>query len=272
LDGINIIRELVSNGFVVASLYYPIVLRGLDKEASEKREADFGRDIFQFSSNDDFQSAIKPLDKRVRERAGDAGLLLDHIRSNATDSEIVQIRAHLAPNVAGVMGFSFGGSIAAEAKVLDDRFTAALNLDGWHFGASVNGVPLPYLLVASQEAIDFYTSVKSGPQPPDSHDAELTRRDFEVTIPSLQQSGAYLLSVAGTNHGNLADGAFSGSLFRDSQGIGTLNKYRAYEIIAKISVTYFDAHLRRDTSIVAGQFQRHYPEIKHLGISGGSDL
>jgi pimeloyl-ACP methyl ester carboxylesterase len=200
----------------------------------------------------------------VRERAGDAGLLLDHIRSKATDPDIVQIRAHLAPNVAGIMGYSFGGSIAAEAKVLDDRFTAALNLDGWHFGASVNGVPWPYLLVLSQEATDFYTSAKNRPQPPAGHDAKLTLRDFEVTIPSLRQRGAYLLSVTGANHYNFADGAFSGSLFRDGQGLGTLNKYRAYEIIAEISVAYFDAHLRRDASIATDRFQRHYPETTLL--------
>jgi hypothetical protein len=58
----------------------------------------------------------------------------------------------VATDRAVIIGYSFGGSIAAEACRRDHRFVAVMNMDGWLFNsARGQGVPCPYVLMNDGE-------------------------------------------------------------------------------------------------------------------------
>lgn len=160
MDGMNIVREMVSQGFIVAAVYYPFSLPGMEREKLDKRRSDLERNLFDFSSATTVETSAAAIATRLRERAIDASHVADQIARLSTEAGVLRVRSRLAADQIGVMGFSFGGSIAAEAKKLDPRFKAALNMDGWHFGSSVEGVPWPYLLVLSDEALELYEFAK----------------------------------------------------------------------------------------------------------------
>jgi len=257
-DGINVVRELVSWGYIVAAVSYPVSLPDLDPQDEIKRQADFERDLFNFTSTRTFAETLAPIDNRIRERALDAAHVVDQITTLSQDSAVLQISSRLETDKIGIMGFSFGGSIAAEAKKLDSRFKAALNLDGWHFGSSVDGVPWPYFLVVSGESFDLYEKARATNIASEDYAAALTLRDFEKPIISMRVRGGYILSIPGANHLNFADCAFSGSIFRNSPCAGKTDKYRVFSIMSKYTVGFFETHLkdrmnsREDSAMLAG--------------------
>ena len=148
-EGVDIVREFVSWGYVVAAVTYPPSSPGLASQAQEKRKAYFERDLFNLTPTRTFEEVLAPIDARIRERALDAAQIVEQIARVSEDGPVRGIRSRLASDRIGIMGFSFGGAISAEAKTIDPRFKAALNLDGWHFGSSVAGVPYPYFLMVS---------------------------------------------------------------------------------------------------------------------------
>ena len=243
-DGVNIVRELVSWGYIVATVTYPLSLPGLNAQDLEQRKADFERDLFNFTSTRTFEETLAPIDNRIRERALDAARVVDQITTLSQDSAVLQIRSRLASDQIGIMGFSFGGSIAAEAKKLDPRFKAALNLDGWHFGSSVAGVPWPYFLIVSGESIDLHEKTQGTSIASEDYAAALTLRDFEMPIAKMRTLGGYVLTIPGTDHLNFADCAFSGSIFRDSPCAGKIDKYRVFEIMSKYTLAFLDTSLK----------------------------
>jgi dienelactone hydrolase len=245
-DGGNIVRELVSWGYIVAVVSYPPSLTGLDSQNEVKRRGDFERDLFDFSPSRTFHETLAPIDNRIRDRAADATHVVDQITSLSQDTAVLQIRSRLASDQIGILGFSFGGSIAAEAKTLDPRFKAALNLDGWHFGSSVGGVPWPYLLMLSGESLDLNESIRTKGVAPGDYGAALSLRDLEMPITKMRTIGGYLLSISGTSHLNFSDCAFSGSIFRESPCAGKADKYKAFELMSKYTLAFFEAHLKND--------------------------
>jgi dienelactone hydrolase len=259
MDGVNIARHLASEGFVVASLYYPLELPGLDPEALAKRRAGLEHDLFNFASDADFQASLRGLDERVRERARDASRVLDRLIGISEDAAVMRIRSRLSLNRVGAMGFSFGGATAAEAQKHDPRFKAALNMDGWHFGDAVQGVPRPYLLMISDETVESYERALAENGHPQARGDRLTLRDYRIPIAKMESEGGYLLAIPGTNHINFSDRAFSGSLVRDPPSLGRMNKHRAYKIISRVIAAFFDVHLRegdfRQLKSVASEYQ-----------------
>lgn len=99
----------------------------------------------------------------------------------------------------GAVGFSFGGAVAAHWARLDPRVVAAVNLDGWLFGAP--GTPL--LTVGGDEP------PPSGPE--GARRAALDLRDLE-RIDALP--GASLVTLRAVRHGDFIDASLDRRAWR----------------------------------------------------------
>lgn len=82
-----------------------------------------------------------------------------------------------------------------------------------------------------------------------------------MPIAKMQVLGGYLLQIPGTNHINLSDASFSGSLFRDTPGLGKIEKHRGFEILSQVAAAFFTANLSNQTPMDASALVRAYPEI-----------
>jgi dienelactone hydrolase len=265
---INLVHELASRGFALATARYPPLLAGLSAAQLGQRNADLQHEL-DFSSEEAFREAVAFADQRARDRAGDASAILDAlIRLKARGDN--DVFARLDPDNTGVIGFSFGGSIAAQARVQDIRFKAAINLDGWHFADAVSGVKPPYLYILCDQT--RYPSVEeiAPSAPPNSRgEALLNKREFDETLAAMSHIGGFLVFVAGAHHFNLSDQAFQGSLLRRlltgtvlhrPGGLGPIDPERGYEIVAAYTTAFFESSLKGQRSPLLDGTVAPFPE------------
>lgn len=108
----------------------------------------------------------------------------------------------------GVVGYSFGGAVAATALVRDPRVRAAVNLDGWVVDTpAASGVPRP--LLALYARLDLHPSPASV-SAATYHVAELARRDFGVLLALSRSSAAEVRLIGGAEHGDFTDARYAG--------------------------------------------------------------
>lgn len=235
IDNVYLISELVSHGFVVAAVHYPLVLPGISLEDLERRKADLSAPLLDFSSEDGFNMTVTRLNERARERAEDASSVLSALVALDAAGLSDALGRNLDTSRVGIFGFSFGGAVAAEAKYHDERFAAALNLDGWHFGEAVkHGVQSPYFLIVDDE-------------PSMGHYEEILNQRELQPIGAMERHGGYLLTILGAHHMNFADRAFHSFLLR-RMPLGPIAPSRAFRIISSYTLAFFETYLQDRTS------------------------
>jgi pimeloyl-ACP methyl ester carboxylesterase len=112
----------------------------------------------------------------------------------------------LDPTRIGLLGYSFGGAIAAETARRDARVRAAVNLDGWMFGSAARaGVPRPYLVIGTGlpqlDASPTPWAAPAGRSLEQRFDLENERR----IIAGLERHGGYFACIDGTRHAAFSD-------------------------------------------------------------------
>ena len=251
IDNVYLINELVSHGFIVASVHYPVVLLGVSSEDLELRKAEAAW-LWDFSSEEATKATLARFDARVRQRAKDASSILSLI-SSFDASELDGLRGRIDTYRVGVFGYSFGGAVAAEAKMRDKRFMAAVNLDGWHFGDSLqHGVTSPYLYVISDEMRMPTHQELASLAPAERSEAILTKRQFDQPIAAMKGHGGYLLRISGAYHPNLADLAFRCFLLR-RMALGPIDPSHAFRIISSYTLAFFQKYLQnRPSALLTG--------------------
>lgn len=263
VDTIYLINELVSQGFVVATVHYPIALPGLSQEELERRRAELALPFMDLSSASAFTESLAISNARVRNRAGDAASVLNALAALNAGDPGGRFKGRLNIDGAGVFGFSFGGAVAAEARLRDKRFKAAINIDGWHFcEAAEQGVESPYLMIISSDTRMPTADELQAPSPETRFSALLTKREFDQPIAAMARNGGYLLSVNGAKHANLTDAAFRCFLMR-RMPLGPIDPNRAFEIMASYAVAFFQTYLLDNRSPLLDSAARAYAEA-HL--------
>ena len=139
-------------------------------------------------------SSFAALDRTVVEADWRVAVLAeDAIASLATLPE-----AAGAPAL-GILGYSFGGAVAAEVCRRDLRFAACLNMDGWSFGpATEHPGPQPNMLL-SGEAYPASPSLALQP------DAMLDQWDATHLRARMALVGGFYAQVDGLRHGDFTD-------------------------------------------------------------------
>lgn len=107
----------------------------------------------------------------------------------------------------GVVGFSFGGAVAAVALARDPRVTAAVNLDGWVVDTeAAAGVSRPLLAL--------YAKLELHPSParvsaPTYYVTELAREDFRMLLALSRSSAAEVRLIEGAEHDDFTDARYA---------------------------------------------------------------
>jgi dienelactone hydrolase len=137
----------------------------------------------------------------------------------------------------GALGHSFGGAVAAEAALRDERVKAALDLDGSLFGqVQRDGLPKPFMFI--EQDLPVYADPSKRTAVDRINDA-MNASDLEA----MKKFGAYRIFLHGSTHESFTDRSLFSPLKRLS-GAGALPKGREYEIVRAYALAFFDKTLR----------------------------
>jgi hypothetical protein len=255
-----LIRELVSRGFVVVSLIYPGRLPSMSDAEFAQHVADYNSP-WNYASQAGAKRMTQLFEDRVRRGSEDASAMLDLLGAVNDQGAIPQFRGRLALDHAGVFGFSMGGGVAAQAGWLEPRFKAVVNLDGWHWHESLRqGVPRPYLYIS--EPLFLPTAAELASANLDIRHAAERRRFEYINAPRVvEQSGGIQISVTGMTHLNFTDTNLYSPLRRFRQG-GTIDRYRALEIVNAYACSFFERELQGKSKPLLDGSSSRFPEAQ----------
>jgi predicted dienelactone hydrolase len=174
--------------------------------------------------------------------------------------------ARLNVSQVGVLGFSIGGSAAAEVTRRDPRFVAAINMDGWLFGESAEGgVDRPLLTLNSDYPL-LQQAAKSS-LPATRLPAQLTIKDRDAQLRQSLRQNSPALIFDSVEHTEFIDDLFVTRLadyVRRRHRSGA-DRLRLRETIDALTLSFFDAHVRRNgASWPSVGSLPEYPGVKHL--------
>lgn len=227
IQNVQLILELASRGFAVASVEYPGLI---------------DRPMVEYSSEVAFNHSVHLVHTRARIHARDAIAVLEKL--SALDSAGDSRFAHrLDTSRAATLGFSFGGAVAAEASRLDTRIKAVINMDGRHWGDSLDqGVARPYMFICEELAMPTAADLASA-NPEIRYEAQLDQVDYSQLAANLRARGGVRVTIADMAHMNFTDVPLRSPLRRLSGG-GHIDARRAQQIIQTYVIEFFARYLQ----------------------------
>jgi dienelactone hydrolase len=246
LQNRSLICELASRGFVVASLHYP---------------QQPWRPMLDYSSQAAFERTVELDNERARTFARDASATLDELARLDQGAADQRFARQLDLRQAGIVGYSFGGAVAAQASRMDARFKAAVNLDGRHWAQALQaGVPVPYLFVG-EELLMPTAAMLTSSDPATRYEAFMDRIDYTKLAGNLRVNGGIQVTIDGMQHINFSDDVLRSPVRRFSGG-GTIDAERGLLIINSLVVEFFGRQLaQRPAPRLAGN-PHPFPEAR----------
>lgn len=187
-------------------------------------------------------------------RTQDIIFVLDEV-SRSPFTKMLPGSKHLDVSRVGVFGHSLGGGAAAQAMLVDDRFSGGINLDGMMFGSVVNrGLHKQFVLWG-------HTGHSTLP----GVDLDSTWVTFWSKLTGFKRE----LSLEGSAHGTFTDLpeavdvlGLSGILPPEvGEELGNINGTRALEVISTYVVAFFDFVLKGKA---IGLFEGPSPEFPEV--------
>ena len=197
-----LLSDIASAGFVVAAT--DDISRDKSDPAADPADELVRTGAFKAFSPDDLAAFPKMSEQRTRlgfDKLVKLVAALAQLPSNAIPIKIDMSRI-------GVVGFSFGGALAAVTLAREPRVTAAVNLDGWVIDTeAAAGVSRPFLaLYAKLELHPSLARVSA----PTYYMTELAREDFRVLLALSRSSAADVRLIDGADHNDFTDARYAG--------------------------------------------------------------
>ena len=135
-------EELASHGYIVVSIEHTFTALGTIFQDGTKG----GIVPYERMENDSFANAM------VDKWSADQMFAIDCVEKiNQEEGNVFFGKLDLAH--IGILGFSFGGAVATNTLVLDNRIKAGLNLDGFYYGHHfADGFDQPFMEIRSNPA------------------------------------------------------------------------------------------------------------------------
>ena len=250
-DNPHLLTDLASHG------YFVVQARVVDEDRRLAGDMDFSTDAAA-------RTTLWKAQEKVVLQARDTTALLDavlRIASHGADHRFER----LALDRTGILGFSFGGAVAAQAATLDRRFLAVLNMDGWLFGQGAElAFPQPYFLMSDDEA-DPTAAELGSPYPGTREPALLTDRDLKrlrarLRTSTMPSSEALLMVIKGSGHESFSDTPVHYSL-RGRRMPRPVQALRVSAMIRRCAEAFFAQHLRGAAPSLLASVASRYPEI-----------
>jgi predicted dienelactone hydrolase len=189
----------------------------------------------------------------IRLWSEDLSYLLDQL--GKPDQNHSWISRHIDLQSIGVIGFSKGGTTAAQFIVSDPRCRAGVNLSGFMFGDAVDSACMrPFMILENFE--EWCPDCKP-----------ICEVFFENAL-----CDAYMVRIKGARHGNFSDWSLVGGFLRIIGMTGSIRGHRCLEIQNHYVGSFFDLYLKgMDTPLLKGA-DGIYPEVefdsRNIRISG----
>jgi dienelactone hydrolase len=240
------LENLARHGFVVVGMSYPDGA-GLPDPAVP----------MQFVPDAAYATGTAQGNRMVQIESEDGSQVLDALGKMDQADPDGRFTGHLDTKRAGVLGYSLGGSVAAQTALHDPRFLAVMNLDGWMFGdVATQFFSQPYLVISDALAPPTAADLNS----PDAflrNFSGLRARDAKQQTAQLQKSGGYRLTVAGSSHFSFSDRATA-----NANNAGPIDPRRAMQIVGDSAADFFGKFLQGRAAPLLEQRQIEAPDVK----------
>lgn len=196
-----------------------------------------------FSSAEANAATLRLAERLVRAQARDAAALLDWMPAALGRSGVLEsLAGRLDFQRVGILGFSFGGAVAAQACWQDSRFKAALDMDGWLFGdAAQDGIAQPLMVLSDDTPLPGPAELASA-RADTRFMAQLNLADSQRTAAIMQRFGGTRATIVGARHSNFSDLPLVWPV-RRMVGAGPVPPAQAHRLVSAYANAFFGKHL-----------------------------
>jgi predicted dienelactone hydrolase len=281
------VEELVSHGFVVLGVDHPYgsaVTVFPDGRVIQALPDKFLDTTSEQSLKESFQIA----EQQLNVRAADLSFLLDTLESADQTGGLGILDGKLDLDRVAILGYSFGGAVAAQACWKDPRFKGAINMDGDLFGESAtHGIEQPYLAMSDSFSEPGAKDLNS-PNLPWRRWEQVIDQQAKLTQQTMEEHGGYTLEIPSVAHGNFSDSALF-SPVRRLTGSGSMDPRAAMNIVNEYTVAFFSQVLNHSPQrLLEASFQpyreaqlrvyvhpgnaRAVPQVAHQNVASCCNL
>jgi predicted dienelactone hydrolase len=254
-------EELASQGFFVVAIDHPFGSASVAFPDGRVIHTTLGG-FLAGSTIEEVEASYQQAEDELERRTADARFVLDELGRLDTDDPEGLLTGRVDLGRVGIMGYSFGGAVAAETAFRDDRIQAVVNLDGMVFGESAtHGITQPYFLIAEGLPAEVKPPRTARAETVNELQSDLLARDVVNQHRLLTNSGGALLQISGTAHLNFSDGPLYSPLHR-WRSAGRIDPLRALIIINEHTVQFFRQYLDQDATATVGVRSSRYPEAR----------
>ena len=255
-----LVENLASHGYVVIGIDHPYSSKFTAFPDGRIISSTLG-EWMDFSSDEAMKASLRINENQVRIRAKDASFVLDTLERLDRLDPGGLLTGHLETSRAGIVGFSFGGAVAAEACRLDARFRGCVDLDGCLFGKSAKeGVEQPFLVMSNDGPLASSRPAAKSSGPRQRRLAFNSHADRDV-LHSFQINGGYAVNIKGVTHMNFCDAPLFIPIRRMNEA-GPIDPRRAMRIINAFALSFFDQHLGMQPRRLQSRTAREYVEAR----------
>lgn len=276
-DYIAYCEELASNGYVVVGMshtYDSTIVKFPDG-----RIVDGAGSMGNRYANKNWVELQAQLDKELEIRIADAKFVLDKLEHLNSDEKSIFYQ-RLDQNNIGMFGHSFGGTTAIQVCYRDHRIKAVVGLDADLFGPDVTkkfDKPCMFMLSEYQVkenerawTIDDWKKNKINSQEEANKFKSSYLPAFEKLTKS-NESDVYTFVLKGTEHMAFCDYAIFKHIpsrifvklgLAGDMRVGSIDGFRATEIINAYLVSFFDKYLKGKSSQLLDGKSKKYPEVE----------
>lgn len=252
-------EELASHGFVVVGIDHPY--------GSDLTIFPDGRIIrtvlgkfLDCMSAETLQESVRAAEAQLGIRTADVRFVLDELERLDPSGPRHLLAGRLDTSRVGIFGHSFGGAVAAEVCLLDPRFRAGINLDGFIFGnATTHPIDKPFLVLSDDTPIPTPEEVQACRGPGRRHAAFIAQNAQAIQYFLSQRPGCWL-TVRGTAHMNFCDSPLYSPVKRWTRA-GPIRTERAMEIINTYVVAFFQTNVEGNDARPVGALSSRFPEV-----------
>ena len=253
-------EELASHGFIIIGIDHPYGTKLTafpDGRVIRSRLSDF----LDVSSDETLERSRLIAEDELTTRALDVHFVIDELARLDAHDPAGLLTGRLDLSRIGILGHSFGGSVAAQACFIDPRLQAGINMDGILLGEVAEaGVGKPFLFMSDATPPPTAADLES-PSPQHRRHARLIQRDLSQIEHSLAAHGGYYMTIEGANHANFSDWPLYCPLKRLT-GAGPVSVKRAMQIINAYTLAFFRHYLTGTSEPLLDRASSDFSEVQ----------
>jgi len=258
-------EELASQGYVVASIdhTYNASLVAFPDGRQARSDAS---DLVGNPETGTPEAVRAVWNTELAKQTADERFVLDRLQAMSREPGSMWF-GRMNTQLTGAMGHSFGGAAATNLCAVDPRVHAAINMDGWFFGAiQARGANQPLLFMD--------TSFDANGWPPDPAakvSTELDKEDAADLANSLHRFGGYVVTLRGVFHEDFTDQGLVSPLRKYSHS-GFVPAPEVEAIVRAYVVAFFAKTLRGQDPAILRERSGPFPEATLASWPGGTPV